>query len=82
MQTAGKGRIAVATLERRPSGAKQAAEKGLNPGQTDEKHTSGAKARVDSAAFVPGIDVYKRQVQRTHNGWGTADALTLELKML
>ena len=33
------------------AGAEEAAEKGLNPGQTDEKHTSGAKALAIFAAF-------------------------------
>jgi hypothetical protein len=38
------------------SGAKQAAEKGPNSTEIPEKHTAGAKARIDSAAFVPGIN--------------------------
>ena len=40
---------------RRPAGAKQAAEKGLFSNENCEKHTSGAKALVDSAGFVPGL---------------------------
>jgi hypothetical protein len=39
----------------RPSGAKQAAEKGRDLGELGEKHTSGAKGRIDSAAFMPGL---------------------------
>jgi hypothetical protein len=39
----------------RPSGAKQAAEKGRDLGEIGEKHTSGAKGRIDSAAFMPGL---------------------------
>ena len=46
----------VPQMQQNKRRALQAAEKGLNPGQTDEKHTSGAKARVDSVAFVPGIN--------------------------
>jgi hypothetical protein len=34
----------------------QAAEKGLFWIKGGKKHTSGAKARADSAAFVPGIN--------------------------
>jgi outer membrane lipoprotein carrier protein len=36
--------------------ALQAAEKGLFWVKSGKKHTSGAKARIDSAAFVPGIN--------------------------
>jgi hypothetical protein len=34
--------------------------------------------------FTVEMDIIARPpiVQRTHNGWGTADVLTLELKML
>ena len=42
--------------EKRPSGAKQAAEEVLiSPGKP-EKHTSGAEAHVDVIGFVPGIN--------------------------
>ena len=41
--------------EMRPSGAKQAAEKGLNLGEMPEERSSGAKARVDSIAFMYGL---------------------------
>jgi hypothetical protein len=39
-----------------PSGAKQAAEKVEVSGEIGEKHPSGAKARVDSIGFMPGIN--------------------------
>jgi hypothetical protein len=34
----------------------EAAEKGRIWGLIPEEHTSGAEARIDSIAFVPGID--------------------------
>ena len=39
----------------RGSGAKQAAEKGLFSNEHCEKHTSGAKAFVDSAGLFVGV---------------------------
>jgi tRNA/rRNA methyltransferase len=38
------------------AGAKEVAEKGWLSGEMPEKHTSGAKAPIDSIGFVPGID--------------------------
>jgi hypothetical protein len=38
------------------AGAKQAAEKGRQFGENLEKHTAGAKARVDLIGFMPGIN--------------------------
>src|ERR1035441_10145934 len=38
------------------AGAKQAAEKGLISGERPEKHTSGAKAHIDSIGLIPGIN--------------------------
>jgi hypothetical protein len=38
--------------EERPSGAKQAAEKGSTWSKEPEEHTSGAKAPVDLVAFT------------------------------
>jgi hypothetical protein len=38
------------------SGVKEAAEKGRSSSKKAEKHTSGAKARVDSIGLMPGIN--------------------------
>ena len=42
--------------EELPSGAKEAGEKGEIAGEYREKHTSGAKAHVDSIDHLPGIN--------------------------
>jgi hypothetical protein len=39
-----------------PSGAKQAAEKGLRSSENPEEHTSGAKAHADAIGLLPGIN--------------------------
>jgi tRNA (guanine-N1)-methyltransferase len=39
-----------------PAGAEEAAEKGWFSGKMPEKHTSGAKAPIDSIGFMPGIN--------------------------
>jgi len=41
--------LAAGQPEKNPAGVNEATEKGLAPDQTNEKHASGAKARVDSA---------------------------------
>ena len=43
-------------LRGRTQGPEQAAEKGLISGERPEKHTSGAKAHIDSIGFIPGIN--------------------------
>jgi hypothetical protein len=43
-------------LKSLPSGAEQAAEKPLIWVKCDEKHPSGAKARIDSVDLMPGMN--------------------------
>ncbi len=38
------------------SGAKEAAETGLDQSEVSQEHASGAKARVDSASYLPGMN--------------------------
>ena len=51
-----KVRGLLAITKEQPSGAKQLAEKGLSSTEHCEGHTSGAKAPVDPADFIPGIN--------------------------
>jgi len=51
-----KGQPAVKNFKARPPGAKQAAEKPLIWVKCDEKHPSGAKARIDSVDLMPGMN--------------------------
>ena len=52
--SAPEGRFEI--VQKYPSVAKQAAEKLMFSREMVEKHTAGAKAHVDSTAFVPGIN--------------------------
>ena len=50
------------------------------PGNKTAFRTGGRSGEL----FTVEMDIIARPpiVQKTHNGWGTADVLTLELKML
>jgi nucleoside phosphorylase len=53
----------------------EAAEKGLIPGETDEKHSSGAKARVDSRRFTARL---KSCAFKTPSFSATCEAVPLQ----
>jgi hypothetical protein len=55
-------------LEEQRSGAEQAAEKPNTGGTIDEKHASGAEARIDFAAFTARL---KRIPQERKNPLGS-----------
>jgi methionyl-tRNA synthetase len=56
MKDSEKEEIVRAVPEKSASGAKQAAEKPLIWVKCDEKHSSGAKARIDSVDLMPGMN--------------------------
>ena len=55
VQAAEEGMNSRKEIEEQPSGTKQAAEKWGTGEESSEKHTSGAKAPIDSAGFMPGL---------------------------
>jgi hypothetical protein len=42
-------------FEEQPSGAKQAAEKGMDSNERPQKHTSGPEGPIDSVRLIPGL---------------------------